>query len=71
MFGTVAVGTENGHIFLIDLRLDDVVEQLSCSFESSLLVINLDETENMATMREKARNNDLYCCLDLSCKYYN
>lgn len=66
MFGTVAVGTENGHIFLIDLRLDDVVEQLSCSFESSLLVINLDETENMATMREKARNNDLYCCLDLS-----
>ncbi|XP_057313364.1 protein ELYS-like [Hydractinia symbiolongicarpus] len=66
MFGTVAVGTENGHIFLIDLRLDDVVEQFSCSFESSLLVINPDETENMATVREKARNNDLYCCLDLS-----
>ena len=68
MFGVVAVGTEDGHIYLLDLRCDDLTEDFSTSRPSGILVIDPSECDDVVALRPKARLTHKHCCIDLSCK---
>ena len=69
MFGIIAVGTEDGHLYLIDMRADDDGEDISFTPPSSLLFIDSHNVENTAKMRDKARLYGQHCCVDLTCEY--
>lgn len=68
MFGIAALGTEDGHILLTDLRLDDFENEYSTPVFSGLQIQDPSEDIDPVRSREKARAMERHCALDLSCK---
>ena len=69
-FGMLAVGTEDGHLYLIDMRADDNGEDCSFIPLNTLLIIDPSNGGDAAKMREKARLYGQYCCVDLTSMFY-
>ena len=70
MFGIVAVGTEDGHVYLVDLKCDQNVEEYLLNEPASLLIIDPADTEDIIKTRENALGSHTHCCIDLSCKLF-
>ena len=63
-FGIVAVGTEGGHIYLVDLRLDDC-NDYSRSTEPRKIVVITPAMANTAELRRKASRAGEHLCLEV------
>lgn len=64
LFGIAAVGTEQGHCYLIDLRLDDEGEEFDEWHTSPAEVIN-PGSQDMAQLRNAARINGTHLVLEI------
>ena len=70
MFGMVAVGTEFGHLYIIDLRADDKDELFIISDPSELFMVEPSKINQMASFRELSLEQGKHCCIDLNCKIF-
>lgn len=64
MFGAVAVGMDSGHVYLVDLRLDDDVEEFDEWNPSHLEIVDVD-SPNMASLRSRAREDGAHIAFEL------
>lgn len=64
MFGLVAVGMDCGHVYLVDLRLDDDVEEFDEWNPSHLEVVDPDDP-NFAALRSRAREDGGHIAFEL------
>lgn len=64
MFGIAAVGTEQGHCYLVDLRLDDEGEEFDEWHTSSIEVVNA-LSHDMAQLRNTARTNGTHLAIEI------
>ena len=68
-FGIAAVGTEQGHCYLVDMRLDDEVEEFDEQNSSHLEFVNAeDSTENVAELRIEAKSRGAHIGIELGSK---
>ena len=65
MFGIVAVGTEGGHVYLVDLRTDDTTEEFTLSNPSPLLQMDPSLLSKVPAKRDKARASGKHAAVDL------
>lgn len=63
-FGIVAVGTEQGHTYLLDMRLDDDMEEFDEWNPSKIELVNSDE-EYIAACREKSRGKGTHIAIEV------
>jgi len=71
MFGIAAVGTNSGHLYIIDLRGDDKEEKFSLLNPSQLLFVEISDISNIAQYREVTLQEGKHLCIDLNCKFQN
>ena len=64
LFGIAAVGTEQGHCYLIDLRLDDEGEEFDEWHMSPIEVVNT-VSYDMAQCRNDARRNGTHLAIEM------
>lgn len=64
LFGIAAVGTEQGHCYLIDLRLDDEAEEFDEWHMSPIDVVDT-ESHDMAQLRNAARRNGTHLAIEI------
>jgi len=64
LFGIVAIGTEQGHCYLVDLRLDDEGEEFDEWHTSSIEVVN-PLSHEMAQLRNTARTNGTHLGIEI------
>ena len=64
MFGAIAVGTECGHVYLVDLRLDDDVEEFDEWHPSHLEIVDPDNPD-VAAVRSRAREDGGHMAFEL------
>lgn len=64
LFGIVAIGTEQGHCYLLDLRLDDEGEEFDEWLTSPIEVVNPFSNE-MAQLRNTARTNGTHIGIEI------
>ena len=64
MSGLVAIGMECGHIYIIDMRLDDDVEEFDEWNPSHLQIID-PENGNISKQRETARCDGAHIAFEL------
>lgn len=64
MFGLVAVGTDCGHVYLVDMRLDDDVEEFDEWNPSHLQIVDPGNT-NIARLRTTARSDGAHIAFEL------
>ena len=64
LFGIVAIGTEQGHCYLLDLRLDDEGEEFDEWHTSPIEVVNPFSHE-MAQLRNTARINGTHLGIEI------
>ena len=64
MFGLVAVGMDCGHVYLVDMRLDDDVEEFDEWNPSQLEIVDPDDP-NLASLRSKARDDGAHIAFEL------
>ncbi|CAB3993861.1 ELYS-like, partial [Paramuricea clavata] len=64
MFGVAAVGMDCGHVYLVDLRLDDDVEEFDEWNPSHLQIVDLDNP-NIALLRSRAREDGAHMAFEL------
>ena len=64
MFGVAAVGMDCGHVYLVDLRLDDDVEEFDEWNPSHLQIVDLDNP-NIASLRSRAREDGAHMAFEL------
>ena len=64
MFGLVAVGMDCGHVYLVDLRLDDDVEEFDEWNQSHLEIVDPDDP-NFASLRSRAREDGAHIAFEL------
>ncbi|KAK2553031.1 Protein ELYS [Acropora cervicornis] len=64
LFGIAAVGTEQGHCYLIDLRLDDEAEEFDEWHMSPIDVVD-SESHDMEQLRNAARRNGTHLAIEI------
>lgn len=64
LFGIAAVGTEQGHCYLVDLRLDDEGEEFDEWHMSPIEVVN-PLSHDMAQLRNTARINGTHLAIEI------
>lgn len=64
LFGIVAIGTEQGHCYLLDLRLDDEGEEFDEWLTSPIEVVN-PFSHDMAQLRNTARTNGTHLGIEI------
>ena len=64
LFGIAAVGTEQGHCYLVDLRLDDEEEEFDEWHASPIEVVN-SLSHEMAQLRNSARTNGTHLAIEI------
>lgn len=64
MFGIAAIGTEQGHCYLVDLRLDDEGEEFDEWHTSPIEVVN-PLSHDMAQLRNTARTNGTHLGVEI------
>ena len=64
MFGIAAIGTEQGHCYLVDLRLDDEGEEFDEWHTSRIEVVNPSSHE-IAQLRNTARMNETHLGMEI------
>ena len=64
LFGIAAIGTEQGHCYLIDLRLDDEGEEFDEWRTSPIEVVN-PSPHDMAQLRNTARTNGTHLAVEI------
>ncbi|XP_032239652.1 protein ELYS isoform X2 [Nematostella vectensis] len=64
LFGILAIGTEHGHTYLVDLRSDDPVEIFDEENPSMLEYLG-PNTVHLAGARDRARNNGTHLAIEL------
>ena len=64
MFGLIAVGTEYGHVYLVDMRLDDDLEEFDEWNPSHLQIIDPRNT-NIAKLRKEAKSDGAHIAFEL------
>ena len=72
LFGIVAIGTEQGHCYLVDLRLDDEGEEFD-EWHTSLIEVVNPLSHAMAQLRNTARTNGTHLGIEIGSmlKYKN
>ncbi|XP_078375377.1 protein ELYS-like isoform X3 [Oculina patagonica] len=64
LFGITAIGTEQGHCYLVDLRLDDEGEEFDEWHKSPIEVVN-PSSHDMAQLRNTARTNGTHLGIEI------
>ena len=64
LFGIVAIGTEQGHCYLVDLRLDDEGEEFDEWHTSPIEVVN-PLSHDLAQLRNTARTNGTHIGIEI------
>jgi hypothetical protein len=64
MFGVAAVGMAGGHVYLVDLRLDDDVEEFDEWNPSQLEIVDPDNPD-IASLRSRAREDGSHMAFEL------
>lgn len=64
MFGTVAVGMDCGHVYLVDMRLDDDVEEFDEWSPSQLEIVD-PENPNIPSLRSRSRDDGAHMAYEL------
>ena len=64
MFGVIAVGMSCGHVYLVDLRLDDDVEEFDEWNPSHLEIVDADNPD-IASLRSRARDDGAHMAFEL------
>ena len=68
MFGIAAIGTEQGHCFLVDLRLDDDHEEFDEWHRSKIEVLD-HPIQDLAQVRYEARLNGTHVGIEFGSKF--
>ncbi|XP_033102998.1 protein ELYS-like isoform X2 [Anneissia japonica] len=68
-FGIIAVGTEGGHVYLVDLRLDDCDEYTHSTEPKNILVITPAMANTPELRRKSSRTGD-HLCLEVGDNFH-
>lgn len=67
-FGIAAVGTEKGHVYLLDLRVDE--NDTSNEEQARDCKVVSMETPHLENLRLRLSQRREHLCLELNCEYY-